>query len=214
MFRRRSNSFNELKKKTIKCLEACCITVNEVVYTLSTLSADDIDEHKMYLERHLRNLSGCKDHWEVFGHLNLHCWNYLSYHLLDHLIKELSLEHKRLKELVKDEMETYKRDLKQFRMHTLLKVYCNAQKSPSEELKPPPEFSVMVTKFDWPNDVTLEVVENFRQKYAHHYRLRDCAMMLAFVRPGSFIISWFIPDYVIEKLKLELPEDIRANDLL
>jgi hypothetical protein len=36
----------------------------------------------------------------------------------------------------------------------------------------------MVTQFDWPDEVTLEVVEQFRQEYAYHYSLQECAMML------------------------------------
>ena len=57
--------------------------------------------------------------------------------------------------------------------------------------------------------MTLEVVEEFRQQYADHYSLRECAMMLAVVRPDcSFIITWFIPSGIVEKLKVEVPTSI------
>ena len=66
----------------------------------------------------------------------------------------------------------------------------------------------MVAEFDWPNDVTLEVVEQFRQEYADHYGLHEFAMMVAQVRPGSFIVTWFVPESVVEKLKGKVPRAI------
>ena len=63
----------------------------------------------------------------------------------------------------------------------------------------------MVAEFDWPDDLTLEDVEQFRQEYASYYNLRDCAMMIAQVLPGSFIITWFIPQSVVENLKTNIP---------
>ena len=75
-------------------------------------------------------------------------------------------------------------------------------------MRPPGKFKKMVAEFDWPDNVTLEDVEQFRQEYASHYNLRQCAMMTAQVRPGSFIITWFIPQSVVEKLKTKVPRVI------
>ena len=66
----------------------------------------------------------------------------------------------------------------------------------------------MVAEFDWPNDVTLEVVEQFRQEYASHYGFHEFAMMVAQARPGSFIVTWFVPESVVEKLKGKVPRVI------
>ena len=65
-----------------------------------------------------------------------------------------------------------------------------------------------MAEFDWPDDVTLEVVEKFRQEYADHYSLRECAMMLNKVLPGSFIVTWFSPGSIVEKLKEKMPKSI------
>jgi hypothetical protein len=56
--------------------------------------------------------------------------------------------------------------------------------------------------------VTLEVVEQFREEYASHYNLRECAMMVARIMYGSFIVIWFIPASVVEKLKSRVPRVI------
>ena len=66
----------------------------------------------------------------------------------------------------------------------------------------------MVAEFDWPHEVTLEVVEQFRQEYAYHYNLRECAMMLAEIRPGSFVVTWFVPLCIIKKLREDVPSFI------
>ena len=83
-------------------------------------------------------------------------------------------------------METYKSDLGQFRKKTPLTLFCRAQKRKRVRLSP--DFQEVVAEFDWRNDVMLEDVEQFRQEYASHYGLHEFAMMVAQVRPGSFIV--------------------------
>ena len=178
------------------------VPVKRVADALTSLPAEDVGEHKQFLESHLRVLYQALDHSELFGTMNFH-WNYQNPQLLDHLIREFNLEG------IKSEMKTYKEDLQQFRKETPLKQFCQSQKK--KHIRPPPDFYEVVAEFhfDWPNHVTLEVVEEFRQQYADHYSLRECAMMLAVVRPDcSFIITWFMPSGIVEKLKVEVPTSI------
>ena len=191
--------FNALKRSSRESLERLGVPVKRVADALTSLPADDMDEHKQFLESHLSALYHADDHSELFGTMNFH-WNYQNPQLLDHLIREFDLEG------VKGEMKTYKDDLQQFRKKTPLKLFCQSQKK--KRIKPPAEFHEMVAEFDWPDDVVLETVEEFRQEYACHYSLRECAIMLNVVRPGSFIVTWFIPGSILEKLKVEVPNSI------
>ena len=191
--------FNDLKKVTRDCLEKRDIAVRRVADALTSLPADDVDEHKQFLESHISAFYQAHDNSELFGILNPN-WNYLSYQLLDHLIQEFDLAE------VKGKMETYKKHLRQFREKTPLTLFCQTQKK--RQLNQDPKFHEMVAKFDWPAEVTLEVVEQFRQEYAYKYRLRECAMMLTEVRPGSFIITWFIPEALVEKLRVNVPQAV------
>ncbi|CAI8017373.1 hypothetical protein GBAR_LOCUS10554 [Geodia barretti] len=100
-------------------------------------------------------------------------------------------------------MEAYKLDLQRFRQKTPLALFCQCQKR--RRRKPSKDFKEVVAEFDWPHEVTLEVVEQFRQEFAYHYKLRDCAMLLAKVLPGSFIITWFIPESIVKKLREDIP---------
>ena len=191
--------FNALKESTRECLETLQVPVKRVADALTSLPADDVDEHKQFLESHLSALYQAPNHSELFGTMNFH-WNYQNPQLLDHVVHEFNLEG------VKGEMKTYKEDLQQFRKKTPLKLFCQSQKQ--KRIGPPPDFHEVVAEFDWPDDVTLEVVEEFRQEYADHYNLHKCAMMLAAVLPGSFIITWFIPVSIVEKLKVNVATSI------
>ena len=195
--------FNELKRACRACLEKCKITVKRVVDALTDLPADDVDEHKHFIESHLKVLYQSSDHSELFGALSFNM-NYLSYQLLDYIADEFDLE-------IKNQMMAYKNDLQHFRKNTPLILFCQTQK---RHVSPPADFQEVVAKFEWPqnhNDVTLEVVEQFRQEYACHYKLRACAMMLAETRPGSFIITWYIPQSIVEKLRAKVPRAILKN---
>ena len=161
--------FNALKKSTRECLERLRVPVKEVAVALTSLPADDMDEHKLFLKENKTDIYRALDHSELFGTLDFH-WNYQNPQLLDHIIREFNLEG------VKSEMKTYKEDLQQFRKKTPLKLFCQSQKK--KHIEPPPDFLKIVAKFDWPDTLTLEDVEEFRQKYACHYSLRECAMML------------------------------------
>ena len=204
--------FDTMKLSTIKCLEKIQVSVMTVVYILSSLRAVYMAEHKAFLNQKAQKMNRCKTHWELFGQLNLY-WNYLSYQLLDHLIKEVSLKYQYLTDVeeatvkqclidVKRQMILYKRDVKRFRECTPLKLFCEAENVNKD---PPPGFRKMALKFNWPITTTLEDVEIFRQRYVRHYNLRDCALILNNIIPGSFIVTWFVPLSVIELLKKERP---------
>ena len=171
-----------------------------VVKRLTDLQADENPNHKVFLEGKIHIMFRADDHLELFEKLNFY-WDYLAFHLLDHLIREFSIRE------VKDGMKTYKIKLEEFRRATPLMLFCQAQRG-RECLKPPAEFKKLITVFDWQNSVTLEVVEDFRNEYTRHYSLCECAMMLVNSSVGSFAISWFIPESIIKSLKVKIPENL------
>ena len=191
--------FRMIKKDVRGGIEKKRVPVDQVADSLTSLSPDDDDCHKVFTKSHISDLFKADNIAEQFGTMNFH-WNYLDPSLLDHLVSDFNLEE------VKGEMETYKSDLGQFRKKTPLTLFCRAQKRKRVRLSP--DFQEVVAEFDWPNDVTLDVVEQFRQEYASHYNLHEFAMMVAQVRPGSFIVTWFVPESVVEKLKGKVPRAI------
>ena len=172
-----NKEFNGLKNDTRKCLEKQGVPVDQVADSLTSLPPDDEEHHKIFTESHVSDLFQASNIAEQFGTMNSH-WNYLDPSLLDHLVRDFNLEE------VKGEMETYKSDLGQFRKKTPLTLFCLVHRK--RDIDPPPQFRKVVAEFDCPENTTLEDVEQFRQKYANHYSLHHCAMMLAKVLPGSF----------------------------
>ena len=193
--------FKDLKRQTREGLERLgpLASVQVVVERLTDLGADNKPEHKVFLQGNLHIMFRAENHFELYGILNFY-WDYLAYNLLDHLIREFSIRE------VKGEMEEYKIDLKRFRRATPLKLFYQAQRR--RRRRPPAEFREMAVEFDWPDTVTLEVVEDFRQAYESHYSLRECAMMLVSLSIGSFVITWIVPESIIESLKTKLPEKL------
>ena len=101
-----------------------------------------------FLDSFLSVLYQAADQVELFGTLNTHL-NYLSYDLLDHLANEFDLG-------IKSDMGKYKEDIQKFREKTPLKLFCETQTKRHIKLS-----SEVVAVFNWPNDVTLEVVNSF-----------------------------------------------------
>ena len=191
--------FRAVKENIRDCLVKQRVPVKRVADSLTSLSPDDDNCHKMFTESHVSDLFQAPDIPEQFGTMNSH-WDYLDPSLLDHLVRDFNLEE------VKGEMETYKSDLGQLRKNTPLTLFCRAQKRKRVRLSP--DFQEVVAEFDWTKDVMLEYVEQFRQEYASHYHLYEFAMMVAQVCPGSFIVTWFVPESVVEKLKGKVPRAI------
>ena len=191
--------FNCLKKATRECLDKHKCPVKDVAEVLISLSPDDDECHRMFLESRIKAFAAAVDNFELFLTMDFH-WNYLDPSLLNHLVTQLELVE------VKPDMTTYQSELQQFRMKTPLNLFHQTQRK--KKIKLSPEFKEMVAEFKLPNDVSLEVLEQFRQEYASHYNVHEFAMMVADVRSGSFIITWFIPESVAAKLKGKVPVQI------
>ena len=194
------SKFTVFRNSTRQSLERHSVEVSAVADALTALSPfHDDDHHKMFLKDHVQALYGASSHFELFGTMNFH-WNYLDPSLLDLLVSKFDLQEVRVVS------EAYDCDLHQFRVTTPLSTFCRTQKR--KRIKPPADFKEMVAEFEWPPTVTLEVVEQFRQECASHYNLKECAMMLAKIVTGSFIITWLIPGSVADRMKEGVPMEI------
>ena len=194
--------FNALAQSTREQLESRKIRVQRVVESLTQLPADDKPEHKVFLEEKMSSLTKVDGIFNLFFIMNLY-WNYLSYQLLDYLIKKFFLNEVRL------QMNQYKQDLQHFLARTPAKLFCQVQTIRKRD--PPEGFEEMITEFAWSENTTLLKVEEFRKKYICHYNLHDCAMLLSFIFLGSFGVVWLIPHSVVERLKKETDEIFLAK---
>ena len=189
--------FNDLKKKSIACLEKNKISLTRVIEILKSIKVDK--EHTQFSESHLSTFYQTFDFNELFGALgfNMNC---LSCQVLDYLVNELDLND------VKHEMEAYKLDLQIFRTKTPISLFCEAQVFQSH-IEPPPNFRAASSMFHLSNKMTmLEDIEQFQREFCYCYSLQYLTMLLAKVArtsesdSGSVTVTWFIPESVVEKL--------------
>ena len=83
--------FRAIKDDTRESLVKQRVPVKRVADSLTSLSPDDDDQHKMFTESHVSDLFQAPDIPEQFGTMNSH-WNYLDPSLLDHLVRDFNLE--------------------------------------------------------------------------------------------------------------------------
>ena len=194
------NLFYKLRETVLSLLEIQSIAVDQIVYNLTLLPASEMSQHEPYFQENLEKLEKCTKCRPLFSRLNLY-WNYLSPQLLFHLVREFLPRTVAIRE-----MTCYSEKIKHFRCCTLLKLFCQIEE---EDIEPPDGFSKIVAKFERriSTTTTLQDVENFRLRLARHYRLRDFALMLKpKVMPGSFIVSFLVPNSVLMRLKLNIPQ--------
>ena len=169
-------NFANYKSAVKECLKRQRKSIKKIVDVLTSAEVDDYQS--TFLESKVNQLCEAANVDLLFATMNFN-WNYLDPSLLDLLVTEFDLE-------VKPQMEAYKSELKQFRMQVPLALFCQVCKR--KRLRPSADFEEMVAEFDWPNDVTLEVVEQFRQQHASYYNLRECAMALFSSETYLFVV--------------------------
>ena len=136
--------FNALAQSTREQLESRKISVQRVVESLTQLPADDKPEHKVFLEEKMSSLTKVDGIFKLFFIMNLY-WNYLSYQLLEYLIKKFFLN--------KVMLYQYKQDLQHFLARTPAKLFCQVQ---TKRKKNPPEgFEEMIAEFTWSEKMLL-----------------------------------------------------------
>ena len=192
-----------MRESTCKHLQSRKIDVKLIVERLTGLKAAEMPDHEAFFSENMDHLFKANGIFELFGKMNMY-WNYLSYNLLAHLIKVFGIVE------VEGKMEKYKIDLQQFLDDTPINVFCKAQEK-KRMVKPPDGFEEMVVKFEWPENITVSIVEEFRQQYAHTYNLYKCSLLVNQIKNGSFIVAWFIPCSVVDRLSREVDEKLLAQ---
>ena len=185
--------FNDLKKTCREELQTSELTTKLFVDTLKQMPADEMG-HEQFQENFLSVLYQSSDFSELMGKLgfNMH---YLSYQLMDFFGEKFDLNN------VKEQMNHYEQELRNFRENTRLSLYCQTHNRKIIRLSP--DFQEIVIRVKWQDDVVLEYVELFRREYSSHYKLHDYAMMFAHAceSHGGTSVTWFIPNSITAALK-------------
>ena len=186
--------FRSIRKSTVQTLEKCHVAVVTVVSLVTTILGFNV--RNALQSKHHKDLHECKDHWELFGFLNLY-WNYLSFNLLKQLLHEHPLKdclHARMKMMLHTE------DVEEFKRETPLVLYSSAIFYPEFT---PPGFQKMVSEHKFSDHTTFQSLEVFQGRFLNTFGLPGCVMVFCGVKMGLVKVTWFVllPTTVIQQLK-------------
>ena len=177
--------FEWLEKATLKQLKEKRISVEDFCHKLTSLKCLRNDNSiKFFVEEQIERFYKSSSVVVVFGILNTY-WSYLSYHLLEHVINQCSLEDLNI------QMKEFKAEVNLFKETTPLGVFASAEKR--LDLKIPDGFETFISNHQFSKDSLLKEVERVYVELNDTYRFEDVALMLNDVLPGSIKIVWLIP---------------------
>ena len=179
--------FEQLRENSLKQLKEKRVSVSDLRNKLSSLNALANDKAiKTFMIDTIKSFSDSDTHELIFLYLNTY-WSYLSYHLLEKLIRDYEMD-----ELVK-KMEEFKAEVMEFMEQTPVEVYAAVQIT---DVEPSDGFITFVSYHKYSKKSLLKCVEDIRRKLGNQYRFEEYALMLSKVLPHSIEIVWFIPETV------------------
>ena len=174
-----------MKNRALEQLREKGVSVEDLCDTITSLYCLQNDTSmNVFVDERIERFYSCRSVVVVFGILNTY-WSYLSYHLLEHVIGQYSLED------LKKQMEEFKAEVNLFKEETPLGVFANAEKKVDSKI--PDGFKTLISNHKFSKDSFLKEVEKVRVELNNEYRFEYCALMLNDVLPGSIKIVWLIP---------------------
>ena len=182
--------FEWLKKAALNQLEEKQVSVKDLCLKVTSLKSLRNDKSiTFFVKEDMEYLFKCSNIAIVFGFLNTY-WSYLSYHLLEHVVIQCSLEE------LKIQMKEFKMEVDLFKEETPLRVFADVEKKVVSDI--PDGFRKLISKHKFPKDSYLKEVEKVRVELNNEYRFEDCALMLNDVLSGCIEIVWLIPKSAAE----------------
>lgn len=146
--------FNLIKESTIQCFIKCHIDVMTVVcFSMKKMQLQNPEVIPYY-----------DNYWTLFETYKDYC-NPFSYHILDQLIQKFMPNHATFK-TVHAEMAVYKKRMEEFRKQTPLDLFCKTLNSSKANVCSLPEIESIAREYQWPMTVTLQDVEDFRNRFS------------------------------------------------
>ena len=143
------------------------------------------EHYQQYITENVSRISNFATIEEFFVFLN-GCWNYLNYHLLQHIVNIYGDDK------TQQMVEQYISEVESFRKETSLQQFWKA--IPIRHFDVPSSLCEVIFKHsNLTSTSTLEDVEKFRQEFAHHYSLSKFTLILRRVQPGSVATVWLMP---------------------
>ena len=163
----------EARKELTEKHNTGCVKIMED--HLSSLPRSIAKEHHKYVSSIIKRKHPFKNLRLFFEHLNLYCWNFLEYHVLENLIESKCSED------LKENMSKYAKDIERFKQKTTISEFFKCARHLVKIRTIPPRFKRLVVEHNIDPDInTLADLDAFRKDTlsAHHLKLSECAFQV------------------------------------
>lgn len=179
----------EARKELEEMYNSKCVEIlKEQVTNLPSLIKK---EHHNYVTQIIRRKRPFVNLRLFFEHLNLYCWNFFEYKVLEHLIEsKCSVD-------LKYKMGRYARDIESFRQRTTITEFIKCGRHLVKKRTIPPRFKdITIEHAINPDNYTLAELDAFRidTLEALHLKLSECAFQVYRIKYGSVVVQWMIPE--------------------
>ena len=165
---------------------------------LTSLPSSIVKEHHKYVMQISKRMRPFTNLTIFFEHLNLYCWNFFEYKVLENLIENKCSEE------LKERMSIYANDIEGFRQRTTITEFIKCGRHLVKKRAIPPRFRKITLEHAIDPDVyTLADLDHFRiDTYeALHLKLSQCAFQVYQVKYGCVVVKWMIPEEFAKPLK-------------
>ena len=180
-----------LREQVLKQLKQRRVSVKDLCGNVCFLNTLSIDKSiTIFVKEERESLFKSPDIDSVFSLFLNQYWSYLSYHLLEKLIRDYEMKslEKRLKE--------FKAVLRMFMAETPVSVYAAVQ--PIQYKRIPEGFKEFISIHQYSKDSPLECVEDIREAFSSEYKFEKYALILSNILPSSIEIVWLVPESVVQ----------------
>lgn len=143
--------------------------------TLLSLPRSIAKEHHKYVESIIKRKRQFENLRIFFQHLNLYCWNFLEYHVLEYLIKSECSED------LREKISKYAKDIETFRQKTTVSDFIKCARHLVKKRAIPPRFKKVTLEHAINPDIfTLAELDAFRKDTLEslHLKLSECAFLV------------------------------------
>lgn len=181
--------FNKIILNAVQDMEENEVEFRHLRLSVVNLPGDLNNQLNYFMEDIKNKMLAATSVDKIFFYLSDY-WDFLDYHLLEHLIDRHASEK------VKEEMQKYAEKIKVFKKETLWKIFCDAHNRKPRNVDK--EFRMMVTKHDMDWDTaTLEDIDNFRNDINSELLLSNFSLLIYKATHGSVEITWLVPQSLV-----------------
>ena len=158
---------------------------------LSSLPRSIAKEHHKYVSSVIKRKHPFTNLRLFFNHLNLYCWNFLEYHVLESLIESKCSEE------LREKMSKYAKDIENFRRKTTVSDFIKCAHHLVKKKTIPSRFKKVTLEHAVDPDVyTLAELDAFRKDTLESLQLKlsECTFQVYLIKHGCIMVKWMIPE--------------------